>query len=137
MNTIKIAVTEDHEILRKSIIKLFIDDGRFSVEIEAENGKELIDCPSLKEVHVVILDIRMPVMDGIETLKYLKKHHPNIKVVMFSTESNLSLMNLLQDIGANSFVDKMNPDILIDATVEVYEKNYSYNADFVLETENV
>lgn len=97
MKKIKIAITEDHELLRKSIVQLFIDDGRFDLEIEAENGRQLIDCLDHKnEVDAVILDIRMPVMDGIQTLGYLKKHFPIIKVVMFSTESSPSIINLLK-----------------------------------------
>ncbi|PHR46492.1 MAG: hypothetical protein COA32_10125 [Fluviicola sp.] len=130
MNIIKIAIAEDHVLLRKSIAMLFEKDSRFILEIEAENGQELIHNLIDKTIDVVILDINMPVLNGIETLQLIKEKYPEIKVVMFSSKSDLFTVEKVRRMGANSFVDKHSSEILIETVIQVHNMQYSYNAIF-------
>jgi two-component system chemotaxis response regulator CheB len=130
MNTINIAIADDHQELRRSISNMFKKDERFHLNIEARNGTELLNQLTEKEMNVVILDIRMPVLNGIETLELIKEKYPNIKVIMFSSQSDPFTVRVAKSLGANSFVDKFYPEILKDTVIQVYNEEYSYNSIF-------
>lgn len=130
MSKIKVGIADDHKFLRESISMLFKLDDRFSLNIVAENGKELIDQLTEKIVNVVILDIRMPVLNGIKTLEIIKEKHPEIKVVIFSSQSDHLTVQTARRIGTNSFVDKHSHELLIDTVIQVYHNYYSYNKVF-------
>ena len=74
MNKIKLALVEDHAMLRRSIKLNLYFHPQFKLVIEAENGKDLIEKLADAKIDVVILDVRMPVMNGHDTLIYLKKN---------------------------------------------------------------
>jgi len=101
------------------------------VVIEAENGQVLIDKLNDDIVDIVILDISMPVLNGIETLKLLRLQFPEIKVIMFSSITDEPVLIGLRKHGANSFVCKYEDvAILIFTIEEVYEHDFSFNKYF-------
>lgn len=130
MNTIMVGIADDHQEIRKYVSNMFNKDERFNLNIEAQNGKDLLDQLSEKEVKVVILDIRMPVLNGIKTLELIKEKYPDIMVVMFSSQSDPFTVRVAKSLGANSFVDKFYPEILKDTVIQVYNEQYSYNTIF-------
>lgn len=128
MNRIKIAVAEDHDKLRQILIFNLSLDDRFDVIIEAENGQILIDRLKEKTVDVVILDIRMPIMNGEETLIHLKNFYPEIKVVMYSSMGELLTVNKFKELGADSFVSKESDfNLLLDSIIQVHKPHEMKN----------
>lgn len=126
---IKVALVDDHVILRKSLSVLIGMLQDFDVMIEAGNGKELIE--QLKDDHlpdIVLMDITMPVMDGVETTKWLKQNHPSIKVIALSMIKNdLIVIRMLKN-GARGYILKdCEPEELREAMREVHQKGYFYN----------
>lgn len=100
---------EDQEILKEVVAEI---DSRLKV-ITVDGGQELINyLTSLKEGQgfpcIVVLDMNMPKMDGIETLKELKSHHlfKELPVVMFSTSDNQISVQMVQKLGAADYVKK-------------------------------
>src|SRR5471030_2803307 len=96
---IKIALEDDHAILRKGLAELISKFGDMSVIMEADNGKELIEQMSElnydKMPELCILDINMPEMNGYETAAIIHKKWPKIKMLalsMFDTEMNIIKM---------------------------------------------
>ena len=85
MNLYKIMLVDDEEEVRTSIIRKidWADDG-FEVIGDAENGKEALEKIEICEPDVVLTDIRMPYMDGLELAERLRLLHPSIKIVIFS-----------------------------------------------------
>jgi DNA-binding NarL/FixJ family response regulator len=83
-NKITVMITDDHPLWRKAIIDLLKTHPEFEVIGEANNGGELIELIKEKIPDVILLDIRMPVMGGEETLKKIKENHPNIYVIILS-----------------------------------------------------
>ncbi len=106
MDTIKIAIAEDHETLRKALINVLDREESIHIVLAVEHGKELIDQLVNTPTDVVLLDVQMPVMNGMETLIYLKKHYPDLRVVMFSTNSALHLIEWCRKNGADAYVCK-------------------------------
>lgn len=126
---IKVALVDDHVILRKSLAVLIGMLQDFDVMIEAGNGKELIDQLNGEQLpDIVLMDITMPVMDGVETTKWLKQHYPGIKVIALSMIKNdLIVIRMLKN-GARGYILKdCEPEELRQAMREVYEKGYFYN----------
>ena len=126
---IKIALVDDHVVLRKSLAVLINMLQDFKVTIEAGNGEEFIE--QLKEKglpDIALLDITMPVMDGVETARWIKQHHPQVKVVALSMIKNdLVVIRMLKN-GARGYILKdCEPEELRDAMHHVYEKGYYYN----------
>lgn len=116
MEIIKIAITEDHALLRKTLAKNLRMHENFDVVIAAENGKDLLDQLLNFKTDVVLLDIQMPIMNGHDTLLEIRKLYPTLKVIMYSQLWDESIVDHYIKLGANSFVCKMSEfEDLIDA----------------------
>jgi DNA-binding NarL/FixJ family response regulator len=127
---IKVAMVDDHVLLRNALSALINNSGKCKVIFEASNGKELIAQLENKNFpHVVILDVNMPEMDGHETASYLQQHFPEIKVLMLTMyDSDLALIRLLK-AGVKGFMKKdIHPNELLAAIESVHEFGYYYSA---------
>ncbi len=103
---IKVLVVDDSIFMRKMICKILSKDDDFKLCITANNGKELVRLVSLKRPKVVITDIRMPIMDGIEATKIIKKNHPEIKVLAMTMFDQPDAIKQMLDAGASGYLLK-------------------------------
>lgn len=127
MTTIKIALAEDQTIIREGLVRLLSDYLEFQIVASTRNGKELIDSIEGKEVDLVLLDEEMPEMNGLQTLDFLKKFHPDIKVIFFTIGDSLSNLRSLLLSGAKTVLNKMiGFDVLVDAIRKVYSNDFFY-----------
>ena len=126
---IKVALVDDHVILRKSLAVLIGMLQEFEVVIEAGNGEEFIQQLQEKEKpDIVLLDITMPIMDGVETARWIKENEPNIKVVALSMLNNdLVIIRMLKNGARGYLLKDSEPDELKSALLQVHEKGYYYN----------
>ena len=126
---IKVALVDDHVILRKSLAVLIGMLQEFEVVIEAGNGEEFIKQLQEKEKpDIVLLDITMPIMDGVETARWIKENEPNIKVVALSMLNNdLVIIRMLKNGARGYLLKDTEPDELKSALLQVHEKGYYYN----------
>jgi CheY-like chemotaxis protein len=101
-----ILIIEDDELVRKMMDKL-LDHFGYSVLI-ATNGQEAIEIAQAfdGEIHLALLDMGMPVMDGAETYPLLKQARPDIKVIIYSGYELDATAQALLDAGANAFIQK-------------------------------
>lgn len=110
---IDIIITDDHALFRKGISALLADFGFIGSIKEAANGKDLLKLLEREETvpEIVLLDIRMPEMDGVETQKKLKELYPQIKVVMLTMEDDEQFILYLINEGVNGYLLKnADPD---------------------------
>lgn len=108
MALISIAVVDDHRLFREGLIRLIKSFGMdFKVTIEAQNGKDLINCLQVNPVpDVALVDIEMPQMNGFETIEFLKKEHPSVKVLVLTmVENDTTLIRMLR-LGIKGFLSK-------------------------------
>lgn len=106
MANIKIGIVDDHKIVRDGIKIMVEDHPGFDIICEAENGKEAIEQCSSHQVDVVIMDITMPVMDGIEATKTLKEKYPDIKVLALTMLSEDQHIRKMIKAGASGYILK-------------------------------
>lgn len=128
MNIIKIALVDDHQLLRIALVNLIDSFGDFKVIIEASNGKDLMK--NLNESNlpdIVILDLNMPELDGYDTSRWLNTNYPDIKIVMLTMyDAEAALIRLLRS-GIRGFLRKdIHPSELKQALHHVNEIGYYY-----------
>jgi DNA-binding NarL/FixJ family response regulator len=115
MKKIRIALTDDHKLIRAGIRVLLEQVDDFEIVLEAANGEELLSSLPRKRVDVVLLDINMPVLDGIETTKILRQKFPKVKIIMLSLHDEDRFILHLMELGASGY-------LLKDAEPEEVEK---------------
>lgn len=126
---IKIALVDDHVLLRNSLGILIGMLQDFEIILQADNGQDFINQLQTNLLpDIVLLDITMPIMDGVETAKWLKQNHPQVKVLALSMIKNdLVVIRMLKN-GARGYILKdCEPAELKTALLQVYEKGYYYN----------
>jgi DNA-binding NarL/FixJ family response regulator len=129
--TRSVAIADDHRLFLKSLSMLVNEFDGFSVVAEALNGKELISL--LKNLtiapDIILLDVNMPVMNGIETAKYLAKYLPAAKIVALSMNDDSSSILRMLRAGCCAYLLKdIHPAELEKALNEITQTGY-YNAD--------
>lgn len=116
MKKIKVMVVDDSALMRRIISDMINADAEIEVIDTARNGKDLFDKVVLHLPHVITLDVEMPVMDGMTTLRELKRRNLNIPVIMLSSVSQRGTLLTMEclESGAFDFVPKPSGSISID-----------------------
>jgi len=103
---INVAIADDHKIFRKGVILSLKSYSNINFILEAENGEELIKGVEKEQPDIVLLDLKMPVRDGIETTKYLNKHFPKIRILILTMYEDERFVGHLMESGANGYLLK-------------------------------
>lgn len=111
MAPIKIIIADDHPLIRHSLKLKLNDNSEFKLVGEAANGIELIDLAKRLKPDIVITDIKMPVMDGIEATKQLTKLLPGTNVIALSMMDDKDMMLNMLYAGAKGYLLK---DVMVD-----------------------
>ena len=132
MKTSKIVIVEDHVLLSQAISALVNSFENFDVTYLCKNGKELIT--KLKTPanipDIILMDVNMPIMNGIETTTYLREHYPNIKVIALSVEEEEDTIIKMLKAGAKGYLLKdVEKNILETALNEVINNGYYHTKD--------
>ena len=125
----RIAIADDHKLFRDTLARYLLVDNSFQINLLAGNGSELIANLRKNKIDVILLDIRMPVLNGWQTLKILNERFPEIKVIMLSMYESDSLIVEGIKLGARSFLCKdCDPETLVDAIYTVAEEGYYFDS---------
>ncbi len=122
-----VVIVEDHTLLSQAIGNIVDSFDKFKVLYLCKNGKELIDKLSTPKniPEIVLMDINMPIMNGIETTEWLKNNHPYVKVLALSVENeDITILKMLR-AGAKGYLLKdVEKSILEEALLEVIKNGY-------------
>lgn len=128
---ITIGIVDDHQLFLKSLGLMLSGFDNYAVTIEALNGKELQQKIKTSEIlpQIILLDVNMPVMDGVETAKWLQTNYPEIKTVALSMNDNDKDIISMIRAGCCAYLLKdIHPYELEKALDEINAKGF-YNAD--------
>ena len=106
MKKINLLIADDHTMFLQGIVSLLEQESEINIVGKAVNGIEALEIIKTKKPDLVILDISMPEMDGIELSKILKKDFPEVKILVVSTHSNIKIISRLIRIGVNGYLLK-------------------------------
>src|SRR6185503_13541610 len=125
---IKVAIADDHALFRAGVKTALL--GKKDVELiaEADNGMQLLNLLKHVEPDVILLDIQMPIMDGIQTLPEIRKIRPEAKVIILSMHNDHSMISKLMEIGANSYLTKeSDSETIYQAIKSCYQQEFFFN----------
>jgi DNA-binding NarL/FixJ family response regulator len=121
MNKIKVIIAEDHTIVRKGLCALLQGEPDIEVIGEAENGREAIKIVETLLPDVVLMDIAMPGLNGLDTTRQLKKRFPKLKILILTMHDNEEYIFETLRAGASGYLIKRSaPNELISAIHSVY-----------------
>lgn len=129
MEPIKVMIADDHVLYRAGVKTALSAKKDIKVIAEADNGMHLLNMLKSIQPDVILLDIQMPVMDGIGALPEIKKNWPHIKVIMLTMMDDHSMITKLMELGANSYLSKTSDsEIIYEAIVTCHQQEYYFNA---------
>ena len=131
MDAIKVAIADDHKIFRKGVILSLRQYTNIKFILEAENGEELLNgLAGLADAQpdVILMDLRMPLKDGIEATKIVSKTYPNIHIIVLTMYEDERFVSHLMENGANGYLLKSaEPSEIKKAIQEVVSRGYYLN----------
>jgi DNA-binding NarL/FixJ family response regulator len=131
MSEITVAIADDHQLFRKGVIHSLSAYPQIRFVVEAGNGDELLALLATHPIQVVLMDLKMPGKDGIETTKIISREYPAIKVLVVSMHEDERFVHHLMENGAHGYLLKnAEPQEMLNAITEVVKKGYYLN-DFV------
>ena len=132
METIRLGLVDDQNLFRQSLSTLLSAVPEFELVMEAENGMNCLEKLKTLPVypHIIILDMEMPVMDGIELNRELQKNYPEIKVIILSVYAKERLVARLIEAGACGYLIKnCGKEELYTAIHSVFKHGFYMNTD--------
>lgn len=132
METINILLVDDHTLIREGLKLILKKNKNFKIIGEASNGVEAIKYidKNADKVHVVMLDITMPELDGFEVAKIVRQNHPEIKILALTMHSEESYITKMIDVGVHGYVLKdSNLEDLSTAINTILEGRPYYSSD--------
>lgn len=106
MEKIKILIADDHQVVRKGIITLLEDEPSIEVVGEAANGLEVLEKLKTLDAHIVLLDISMPELNGIDTANIIEKKFKKVRTIIFSMHHNEDYIIKSIENGAHGYLLK-------------------------------
>jgi DNA-binding NarL/FixJ family response regulator len=132
MGVIKVAIADDHKIFRKGVILSLRPYTNIRFVLEADHGQQLldglVDLSQEDKPDVILMDLRMPMKDGIETTKQVAKQFPQIHIIALTMFEDERFVSHMMEIGANGYLLKSaDPAEIKRAIMEVMSKGYYLN----------
>ncbi len=125
---IKVAIADDHALFRTGVKTSLSIRKDIQMVAEAENGMQLLNLLKHIQPDVILLDIQMPIMDGLTTLPEIKKLYPDVKVIMLSMHNDHSMITRMMEIGANSYLTKdSDSETIYEAIRTCYADDFFFN----------
>ncbi|MBN1339394.1 MAG: response regulator transcription factor [Bacteroidales bacterium] len=103
---VRVIITDDHQIIIDGIRSILEGEEFIEITGEANNGRQALDLLSLTGADIVLLDLEMPVMNGIETARLIKKGFPQVHIIILSMYLEKGLINKLIEMGADGYLLK-------------------------------
>ncbi|MCG3088334.1 response regulator [Sporosarcina cyprini] len=118
--SIRILVVDDHHVVRKGLVFFFRTQPDLEIVGEAANGKEAVELANSLKPDLILMDLVMPEMDGIEATKRIKQQHPDMKIMMLTSFSDQDHVLPALEAGASGFQLKdIQPDELVTSLKKI------------------
>jgi DNA-binding NarL/FixJ family response regulator len=127
-SVVKVAIADDHHLFRTGVKTSLSAYKDIQVVAEAENGMQLLNLLRHIKPDVVLLDIQMPIMDGLATLPEVKKLYPDVKVIMLSMHNDHSMISKMMELGAKSYLTKeSDSETIYNAIITCFSDEFYFN----------
>jgi DNA-binding NarL/FixJ family response regulator len=125
---IKVSIADDHKIFRDGI-KMALKDREFlKILWEAEDGKDLMHKLKMKQPDVLLMDIRMPEVDGVNAIGMIRKEYDGIKIIVLTMYDDQEMITKMMEMGANAYLTKTtDPDEIYQAILTCMNDDFYFN----------
>src|SRR5687768_10197829 len=128
-NIIKIAIADDHQIFRDGIKMALSGKSNLNMLWEAEDGKDLMHKIAIKKPDVLLMDIRMPEIDGINAIEMLRKEYEDIKIIVLTMYDDQQMISKMMEMGANAYLTKTtDPEEIYEAILTCMNEDFYFNS---------
>jgi DNA-binding NarL/FixJ family response regulator len=121
----KVILADDHILVRQGIRRI-IEAGRSVQVIEAGDGQEVLNLMQKYTPDLVILDISMPRLGGLEAAEIIKKQYPLVKILMLTMFKRKNFLHRAKEIGVDGFVLKEEADADLNSAIKNVLENKTY-----------
>ncbi len=118
MDSIKIAIADDQQLFRKGLSSILKDFSHFELIIEAENGKDLLNRLDENIPDVILMDLKMPVLNGLETSKQVMVKYPQVKIIILSTHGDEDFIIRTMQVGVHGYLVKDTDPLELKKAIE-------------------
>lgn len=125
---IRVSIADDHKIFRDGIRMALKDKEYLKILWEAEDGKDLMHKLQLKIPDVLLMDIRMPEMDGINAISLIRKEYEAVKIVVLTMYDDQEMITRMMEMGANAYLTKTtDPEEIYQAILACMNDDFYFN----------
>jgi DNA-binding NarL/FixJ family response regulator len=126
---INVMIVDDHVLYRAGVKTALSSKKDIKIIAEADNGAHLLNMLKGIQPDVILLDIQMPIMDGITALPEVKKLYPGIKIIMLTLLDDQSVVTRLMELGANSYLVKTSDaEVIYEAIKTCHQQEFYFNS---------
>lgn len=127
-NLIRIAIADDHKIFRDGIKMALAGRANLKMIWEAEDGKDMMHKIGIKRPHVLLMDIRMPEIDGINAIQLIRKEYEDVKIIVLTMYDDQQMISKMMEMGANAYLTKTtDPEEIYQAILTCMNDDFYFN----------
>jgi DNA-binding NarL/FixJ family response regulator len=128
VNQIKVAIADDHKIFRDGLKMALKDKDYLKMLWEAEDGKDLLHKLRIKQPDVLLMDIRMPKLDGTNAISLIRMEYEGIKIIVLTMYDQQEMITKMMEMGANAYLSKTtDPDEIYKAILTCMNDDFYFN----------
>ena len=125
---IKVAMADDHKIFRDGIKMAMSGKNYLKIIWEAEDGKDLMHKMKIKLPDVLLMDIRMPEMDGVNAISLIRKEYEAVKIIVLTMYDDQEMISRMMEMGANAYLTKTtDPEEIYNAILTCMNDDFYFN----------
>ncbi len=126
MTSVRLLIADDHEIVRSGLRTVLEAQTGWVVAAEARDGKEAVEKAKQVKPHVAIMDISMPVMNGLDAARHMVRHVPETKILVLSVHDSDSLIQSILQAGARGYLMKTDAtrDLVVAVNALLHNKTF-------------
>lgn len=125
---IKLIIADDHCLFRQGLNSLMIEYPEIQIIDEVANGVQLMEALKKHKPDIILLDIKMPEMDGVEATKLIKQQYPDVGIIILTMHHENEFLVHMVELGVNGFLPKdSNFEEIIDAIYSVHDNGYYFS----------
>jgi two-component system, NarL family, nitrate/nitrite response regulator NarL len=130
-NAVRVLIVDDHEAVRKGVCAIL--SSRLEIEVcgEAANGKEAIEKAEELKPDLIIMDVTMPVLGGLEATREIRKSLPEARILMLSMHDSKELIAEVKKLGAMGYVGKAQAGNTLLKAVDTVMSNQLFYPEYV------